>query len=114
MSLSELEQHVFAMAPKYSPYGELALIIEDRIVLGVRKFGMKAEFASRPAARAFLDLQLERGGFSTTKDDLSTMHQYQSEPYQTCVADLQASDPIIQKAKAGGATFWQDAFAALK
>jgi hypothetical protein len=65
-------------------------------------------------AHAFLDLLLERGGFSTTKDSLSTMHQFQAKPYQDCIKNLQETDPIIAKARAGGPNFWQDIFAALK
>jgi hypothetical protein len=125
MSLSALEQHVFAyfvaeeaqnlnMVPRYWPYGELVLIIEDRIQLAVRKFGVKVEMTSKKVAHAFLDLLLERGGFSTTKDSLSTMHQFQTKPYQDCIKSLQETDPIIAKARAGGPTFWQDTFTALK
>lgn len=125
MTLSALEQHVFAyfvaedaqnlnMVPRFWPYGELVLIIEDRIQLAVRKFGVKAEMTSKKVAHALLDLLLERGAFSTTKDSLSTMHQFQPKPYQDTIKNLQETDPIIQKAKAGGPTFWDDTFAALK
>jgi hypothetical protein len=124
MSLSELEQHIFAyyvataakdlsMVPRYWPYGELVLIVEDRMRLAVRKFGVKAEMATPKVSRAYLDLMVERGGFSTTKDDLSTMHQYQAEAYGKCLAELQATDPLVLKAQSGGPTFWQDAFAAV-
>jgi hypothetical protein len=124
MSLSELEQHVFAyylangaqnltMVPRYWPYGELVLIVEDRIQLATRKFGVRVELTSPKVARAFLDLMIERGGFSTTKDDLSTMHQYQSEPYLKCVKELLETNPIVAKARAGSPTFWPDTFAAL-
>jgi hypothetical protein len=124
MSLSELEQHVFAyyvangaqdlaMVPRFWPYGELVLIVEDKIQMATRKFGYKIGMVCPKVARALLDLLIERGGFSTTKDSLSTMHQYQSKPYLDCIKDLQETNPIILKARAGGPDFWADAFAAL-
>jgi hypothetical protein len=125
MSLSELEQHVFAyfvannaqdvnMDPKFAPYGELALIFEDRIQLATRKYGVKVEMASRNVARAFLDMLLEKGAFSTTKNSLGAMHQFQAKVYPDCIKGLQDANPIVQKAKAGGPAFWDDTFAALK
>ena len=124
MGLSELEQHVFAyfaangaqdlnMDPKFAPYGELALIFEDRIQLASRKFGFKVEMASRNVARAFLDMLIERGAVSTTKNSLGAMHQLQNKNYQDCIKGLQETNPIVQKARAGGPTSWQDTFAAL-
>jgi hypothetical protein len=125
MSLSDLEQHVFAyfaangaqdmkMDPKFAPYGELALIFEDRIQLAVRKFGVKAEMASRNVSRVFLDILLEKGAFSTAKNSLGEMHRFEGKVYPDCIKGLQETNPIIQKAKAGGSTFWDDTFTALK
>ena len=53
MNLSGLEQHVFAyyvanaaeqlnMVPRYWPYGELKLLVEDKVQVAVRKFGLQA------------------------------------------------------------------------
>ena len=90
MSLSALEEHVLAfylangaealkMDPRFWPYGELVLIVEDKIQFATRSFGFKVGRAGPNAARAFLDLMIERGGFSTARNDYgSTMHQYQA------------------------------------
>ena len=51
LNLSELQQYIFAyylatgardrdMTPRFWPYAELVEIIEDKIMLGVRKFGI--------------------------------------------------------------------------
>lgn len=125
MSLSDLEQHVFAyyvqngaeqfaMVGRFWPYGELTLLIEDKIQVATRKFGSKATRASGNVARAFLDLLIEREAFSTKKNEYGgTMHQYQGPVYLGCVRDLQATDPIISKAQAASAGYWEEAFAAL-
>ena len=125
MDLSELEQHVFAyyvengaaqleMVGRFWPYGELVLIVEDKVQLAVRKFGFKAQMASPKVARAFLDLLIERGGFSSAKSDLgATMHQYQAPQYRDCIQHLSAADPIILKARAAGPSYWEKAFARL-
>ena len=125
MNLSGLEQHVFAyyvanaaeqlnMVPRYWPYGELKLLVEDKVQVAVRKFGLKAKMASPNVARVLLDLLIERDAFSTVKNEHGgTMHQYQSANYRSCVRDLQETDPVILKAKAAGPGYWDDAFAAL-
>jgi hypothetical protein len=125
MSLSEIEQHVFAhyvanaaqdltMVPRAWPYGELVLIIEDKVQLATRPFGFKAAMACPNVARAFLDLMIERQGFSTLDNGFGgSMHRYQGEPYRNGLRDLQQTDPIIQQAQAEGAGFWEEAFARL-
>ena len=125
MSLSELEQHVFAyyvangaqdfaMVGRFFPYGELKLVIADKIQVATRKFGRKATMAANTVAAAFLDMLIERGAFSTKTNDFGgTMHQYQPKPYQDVIKDLQATDPIIQKAQAAGSDYWQESFAEL-
>lgn len=126
MSFSDLEQHVFAyyvngaadqlnMVGRYWPYGELVLIIEDKVQLSVRKFGPKAQMAAPKVARVFLDDMIARGAFSSEKSDLGgTMHQYQGPKYLARIEELRKTDPVIQKARAGGATYWDDTFAALR
>ena len=125
MSLSELEQHVlayyvangakeFAMVGRFFPYGELKLVIADKIQVATRKFGRKATMVTPTVAAAFLDLMIERGAFSTKTNEFGgTMHQFQAKEYQELLKDRQASDPIIQKAQAGGADYWQESFAEL-
>lgn len=125
MNLSELEQHVFAyyvanaaeqlnMVPRFWPYGELKLLVEDKVQVAVRKFGLKAKMASPNVARAFLDLLIERDAFSTVKNEHGgTMHQYQTANYRNCVKELQETNPIILKAQAAGPAYWDEAFAAL-
>jgi len=125
MSLSEMEQHVFAyfvangaqdfsMVGRYFPYGELTLVIQDKIQVATRKFGGKASRASPNAARAFLDVLIEREAFSTKQNDYGgTMHQYQPKPYQDVIKDLQETNPIIRQAQAAGTDFWPNKFAEL-
>ena len=125
MSLSEMEQHVFAyfvangaeqfsMVGRFFPYGELTLLIQDKIQVATRKFGGRASRASANAARAFLDILIEREAFSTKQNEYGgTMHQYQEKAYREVLKDLQATDPIIQQAKAVGPDFWPNRFAAL-
>ena len=119
MSLSELEQHVlaywlagdapaFTMAPRFYPYGELTLILNDKIQVATRKFGTKVTAHTKPAANAFIDALIERGGLSAQKGKFGgTMHQYQADAYPRVVAEMAGGDAIVQQAKAGGAGFWE-------
>jgi hypothetical protein len=125
MSLSDLEQHVlaywlasdapaFSMAPRFYPYGELTLIVNDKIQVATRKFGSKVNAATKPAANAFIDALIEKGGLSSQKGKFGgTMHQYQADTYPRVVAEMAAADPIVQQAKSGGAEFWEAKFAEL-
>ena len=125
MSLTQLEQTLFAhyaahgandLAPatRWYPYGELVMIIEDKVKVGARKFGFKVTGKAKTAATAFLDHMLEKGAWATTQNEFGgTMHQFQAASYKAALAELQASDPIIQAAAAGGEAFWADTFAAL-
>ena len=125
MALSEMEQHVFAyylahgagefsMVGRFFPYGELTLLIQDKIQVAVRKFGRRASAACPSAARALLDLMIEKGGCSSTKDKFgASMHQFQGDAYKAALKALQESDPILQKAQAAGPAYWDEAFAAL-
>ena len=125
MRLSALEEHVLAyylanaaealqMDPRFWPYGELILIVEDKIGFATRAFGFKVGRAAPNAARAFLDLMIERGGFSTAKNDYgSTMHQYQKKRYEASIRELQVVNPICMKANAAGPEYWETAFSEL-
>ena len=121
--LSELEQHVLAyyvetaaqnlnMVGRFWPSGELVMVIGDKVQVATRKFGTKVSMSSAKVARAFGDDMIECGGFSTKQGDFgSTMHQFQADKYKECLAKMRESNPIVQRAQAGGADFWAEAFA---
>jgi hypothetical protein len=125
MSLSELEQAVLAyyvaghanelnIAGRWYPYGELVLVIEDKISVNVRKFGSKARGAAKTASKALLDLMIEKGAWATKQNEYGgSMHQFQPDAYKVALRELQASDPLIVAAKEQGPEFWADKFAAL-
>jgi len=125
MSLSELEQNVFAYyvataandfdaATRWFPYGELLLSIDDKFQMAVRKFGIKARGRSKPAATAFLDHMIEKGGWETKPNEYGgTMHQFNSANFRKELKELQASDPIVQQAQGAGPEFWAEKFATL-
>lgn len=125
MELTDLEHHVLAyylaghanelnIATRWYPYGELVLIVEDKITVAVRKFGMKARGKAKPAAKAFIDRMIAEGAWSTKQNEFGgAMHQFQADTYRKALKDWQASDPVVQKAQAEGADYWTDTFAAL-
>ncbi len=123
MNLSDLEHHVLAyyvaghanelvIAPRWYPHGELILIIEDKMTVAVRKFGRKARSATKAAATAFLDHMIGQGAWETKQNEFGgQMHQFNPEAYKKALRDLQATDPILQKAAAEG--YWETAFGQL-
>lgn len=125
MNLTELEQLVLAhyvahgardlnMVGRFWPYGELVLIIEDKIQLGVRKYGTRANMAAPRVSRAFADMQIEQGGFSTVDNNFGgKMHQFQGDAYLAAIDAFEASDPILQEAATAGEGFWADRFTKL-
>ena len=125
MSLADIEQAVFAyylvsgapdltIAPRFYPYGELILIIDDKIQVATRKFGARVSRNTRSAATRFLDTMIAQEAFSTVKNEWGgTMHQFQGDAYKKTLKAFQDKDPIVQAAAAGGADFWQEHFAAL-
>jgi hypothetical protein len=124
MNLSDTEKLVFAnylangaqelnMVGRFWPYGELTMVIEDKVRVAARKFGLKAASACGPVAKAYLDLLIERGAFSTTQNKFGgSMHQFQPDVYAKVLKDLQATDPTYLKAQAEGPAFWDAAFGA--
>ena len=101
-------------APRFYPRGELILIVEDKILVGARPFGVKVRGRAKAAAELFLDRMIAAGAWSTTTNDFGgTMHQFQPDAYKQALKDWQASDPAITAAAAGGDSYWADAFAAL-
>jgi hypothetical protein len=125
MSLTELEQHIFAYyiagdaaqftaAPRFYPYGELVLIIEDKIQVATRKFGSKVTSKAKTVANALLDQLVEAGVYSTKQGEFGgTMHQFQGDAYRGFLKEQQEANPIILKARDAGPDFWDQAFAAL-
>jgi hypothetical protein len=125
MNLTELEQHIFAcyvanaagdlnMVGRFWPYGELVLIIEDKIQVATREFGFRVSSKAKPVATAFLDRMIAGEGFSTQQNDFGgTMHQFQANTYRRLLKELRENDPILPKAQAAGPGFWTEAFAGL-
>lgn len=125
MSLTELEQHIYAYyvagdaslfsaAPRFYPYGELILVIADKVQVATRKFGTKVASKSRTVANALLDELIAAEAYSTKKNDFGgTMHQFQSEAYRAFLKQQQESNPIILEAKEAGPEFWEQTFASL-
>lgn len=103
----------FSMVGRFWPHGDLVLILEDKVQLACLSFGFRARAAYPKVAREFVDLLIEQGGFSTKRNDLGVMHQFQAEPYRQCVAQLQDANPIVQAAKAAGPDYWDPAFTAV-
>ena len=125
MSLSELEQNVFAyflataandlnIATRWFPYGDLLLNIDDKFSIATRKFGIKVRSNTKPAAKAFLDHMIEKGGWETKHNEYGgTMHQFNANTFRNELKALQASNPIVQEAQGAGPDFWTEKFAAL-
>jgi hypothetical protein len=125
MSLTELERHVYAYyvatdaaqfsaAPRFYPHGELVLIFADKIQVATRKFGRKATAKANTVAAALIDKLIAAGAYSTKQNEFGgSMHQFQEPAYKAFLKDEQASNPIIQQAKAAGPEFWEQAFSAL-
>ena len=121
MDLSPIEQHVlayylvngaqdFAMVGRFFPYGELTLVLQDKMNVAIRKFGTKATMAAPAAARAFLDDVIAREGFSTVKNKFGgAMHQFQPDTYPKVLKDLQDALGRYQDAAAGRQLFAQHA-----
>ena len=124
MSLSELEQHVYAYylagdaaqfsaAPRFYPYGELVLIIEDKIQVATRKFGRQVSGKAKAVAQAWLDELIAGGAYSTKQNDYGgSMHQFQGDVYRAVLKQKQDTDPIILKAK-DDPDYWDRAFVSL-
>ena len=123
--MNELQSHVlayylahsakdFAMVGRWFPYGELELILADKVKVDVRAFGKPAQDSAKPAATFYLDHMIAAGGFSSKVQKFGgTMHQYDAEPFRAALDKLKAANPVLAKAEAGAPAFWQSAFASL-
>jgi hypothetical protein len=125
MSRSDLESTVTAyflataasdinIAGRWFPKSDLVMMIDDKFQMAVRKFGVKARAATKPAAAAFVEHMIAKGGWTTKENDFGgTMHQWQMEAFRAELKKLQDSHPIVRESITGGETFWQDKFAAV-
>jgi hypothetical protein len=123
--MNELESHALAYfvaeyaetfkpADRFFPYGDLVLVWEDKINVATRKFGTRVRMKAKPAATAYLDMLIEKGGYTTKANDFGgTMHAFQLDEVRRILKELKESDPIILKAKADGQDFWAETFAEL-
>ena len=125
MSLTELEQHVYAYyvatdaaqfsaAPRFYPHGELVLVIADKIQVATRKFGRQATSKANSVAAVWLDELIAAGAYSTKQNDFGgTMHQYQADAYPKVLVEMREAEPLVGAAAEGGEQFWASAFARL-
>jgi hypothetical protein len=102
------------IAPRWYPHGELVLIVEDKFATATRKFGPKVKSQSKVAAKAFLEAMIAKGVWETKANDFGgQMHQFQTDTFRSTIAEQQANDPVIAKARAEGPDYWAKAFAEL-
>ena len=125
MSLSDLEQSVLAyflagpandinIAGRWYPYNEVLLIIDDKFQMAVRKFGVKARAATKPAAKSFVDHMIEKGGWESKENEFGgTMQRFDLDVFRRELKALQAANPIVQEAQGAAPEFWTEKFAAL-
>ena len=125
MSLSELEQNISAyflagpandinIAGRWYPYNEVLLIIDDKFQMAVRKFGVKARAATKPAAKAFVDHMIEKGGWESKENEFGgTMQRFDLDVFRRELKALQASNTIVQEAEGAAPEFWAEKFAPL-
>ena len=103
-----------SIATSWYPYGELALIIEDKFSIATRKFGLKVRSHSKVAGMTFLDAMIAQGAWETKDNDYGgQMHQFQADRFKAAIRQRQDSDPIILKARAEGPEYWDKAFGEL-
>ncbi|PEQ11120.1 hypothetical protein B2G71_18960 [Novosphingobium sp. PC22D] len=103
-----------SVAPRFYPHGELVLIFEDKVSISVRKFGTKARGCAKEAGARFIDAMIEKGAWSTKQNEFGgSMHAFQADRFRTALAELQAEDENVQRAKAEGPEYWEKAFSGL-
>ncbi|MDE2403476.1 MAG: hypothetical protein KGM17_02015 [Sphingomonadales bacterium] len=124
MSLNPIQEAILAyfiagqandlnIATRWYPRGELLLIVDDKFQMAVRKFGVRVRGATKPAADAFLQSMIDKGGWETKPQEYGSMHQFNHAAFRAALKDMQASNPLVAEAAAGGEDFWKDTFAAL-
>jgi len=124
MSLSPLQDAIVAyfiagpandinIATRWYPRGELLLIVDDKFQMAVRKFGIRVRGATKPAADAFLQAMIDKGGWETKPQEYASMHQFNQAAFKAALKDMKASNPLVAEAANGGEDFWKDQFASL-
>ncbi|MDE2302587.1 MAG: hypothetical protein KGK11_08520 [Sphingomonadales bacterium] len=120
--MSELEQAVlayfiggaaqeFTMAGRWFPRSDLVLIIEDKIQIATRPFGIKVKAKAKAAAESFVADMIAKGGWASKPNDFGgAMHQFQPDIYRQEIKALAGGDPILREACAAGEGFWADRF----
>jgi len=101
------------IATRWYPRGELLLIIDDKFQMAVRKFGVRVRGATKPAADKFLADMIDAGGWETKPQEYGTMHQFNLAGYRAALKAMQAANPLVAAAAAGGEDFWKEKFAEL-
>ena len=122
MSLTELEQAIFgywitneakdfAVAGRFYPHGDLILTREDKIQIATRKFGARVRSKARAPGVLFLDTLIEKGAFSTTKNEYGgSINQFQPGEYAKALKEMQAADPIASGAADKDVDWWRAEF----
>ena len=125
MNLTPLQTHVlayflshgardFSMVGRWWPHAEIALMMADKIRIAVRPFGKAAQDAAKPLAEALSEHMLACGAFSTKAQKFGgTMHQFQPPEFRAALDAIEADSAPLKAAAAGGADFWENAFAGL-
>lgn len=123
--LNPLQAHVLAyyssgqgidlnIATRWFPRSEVVNNMDDKMQQAVRKFGMAARKAARPAAEVFVTFMLEHGGWASQENEFGgSMHSFRLDEYRKALDAFNAANAIVTEAAAGGETFWADTFAAL-
>jgi hypothetical protein len=125
MSLTELEEHVFAYflsieAPHISVDGrfyrrdEFVRVFEDRIFYATQRLGAGVSGRHTEIVNSLIDTLIEAQALSTSHDRLSgTYHKMDDNKYRAVIRNLIQSNALCQRAQQVGAHFWQEAFKAL-
>ena len=123
--MNDLQSHVlayylahsakdFAMVGRWFSYGELELILADKVKVDVRAFGKAAQDVAKGVAKFYLDHMIAEGGFASKDQKFGgTMHQYDADKFRAALDGLKAADPVLARANAAGPEFWETAFASL-
>lgn len=124
MTLTDLQEKALAyylageakdlnMVGRWWPKAEVIAIIADKIEQAVRRFGLTARGAAKPAGEYYAEHLIASGAYATQVGKFGgSMHQFQPDLYKTELARLRAENPIIQAAEKAGPDYWDQTFAA--
>jgi hypothetical protein len=126
MNLNDTEQLVLAYflvedAPKMYVDARFFLtedfvrMFDDRIYYKIQEIPSAPTSRHKNLATQLVDLLIEKGALTTKRDKFGgVMHQFVAEVYRPLIAELAAANPLVAKAGAGGADYWEGEFARLK